>query len=207
MLMSMMLKATGKIFVLSETSAIPGSRLISETTSLVLTGIKKYGFKKRRFKLVSEGNKQEHRIHGWLDIIRRICSIQCTLPVSTISRSHPGNRPWNYMYTQACRHQQVILIPCKRVISRVCLPADSTLYSAKNIRDSIWKFYVWIQGVCPVLKHCTGSKHKVFLLKLTWLHIHRHEAVRRSPLLCFYFLYHTPFHIKIATLWFFSLSV
>lgn len=31
-------------------------------------------------------------------------------------------------------------------------------------------------------------------------HTYRHEALGRSPLLCFYFLYHTPFHTKIATL-------
>lgn len=64
-----------------------------------------------RFKLVSEGNKQEHSIHGWLDIIRWICSIQCTLPVSMISRSHPGN-------TQAGRHQQVILYRARELFLR-----------------------------------------------------------------------------------------
>lgn len=32
-----------------------------------------------------------------------------------------GKRLWNYMYIQAFRHQQVILIQCMGVISQVCL--------------------------------------------------------------------------------------
>lgn len=43
MLTSMMLKAIGKISVLGETSAIPGSRLISKITYLVLIGREMYG--------------------------------------------------------------------------------------------------------------------------------------------------------------------
>lgn len=90
--------------------------------------------------------------------------------VSSSASPHSlGKRPWNYTYTQAFRHQQVILMQCMRVISQVCLQAHSTLYSTKKPRDSIWEFYFWIQGIRSVLKCSIGSKHKVFLLKLTWL--------------------------------------
>lgn len=43
MLMSTILKATGNVSVLSETSAISGNRLISKITYLALIGIEMYG--------------------------------------------------------------------------------------------------------------------------------------------------------------------
>lgn len=42
-LMSTILKATGNVSVLSETSAISGNRLISKITYLVLIGMEMYG--------------------------------------------------------------------------------------------------------------------------------------------------------------------
>lgn len=42
-LMSTILKATGNVSVLNETSAISGTRLISKTTYLALIGIEMYG--------------------------------------------------------------------------------------------------------------------------------------------------------------------
>lgn len=126
------------------------------------------------------------------------CQFQCFPP--------PGKRAWNDMYTQAYRHQQVILIQCMRVISQVCLQAHSTLYSAKNIRESIWEFYFWIHGICPVLKRCTGSKHKVFLLKLTWLPTQAWSCGEKS-LALFLFPLSYPFSHKNYYFVVFSLSV
>jgi len=46
------------------------------------------------FKLINEGNNQEHGIHGWLDIIRWICGIKWTLSVPMLFFSPPtGKKP------------------------------------------------------------------------------------------------------------------